>query len=180
MTTRAWMLACVTACACGGAKAPATVTVEALPARAAPSEVETQTVLAQPAPSSANADRAPEVLAPGQVTIVHFFASWCAPCAKSLPELDKLHAARPARLAVVAIGEDDDESDMRAFVSHAGVSYTVLWDAAKAKAQRWRVATMPTTYVVDKHGATRFTHAGYHDGEGATLDAETRALIAEP
>jgi hypothetical protein len=39
---------------------------------------------------------------------------------------------------------------------------------------------MPSTYVIDKHGSLRFTHSGYHDGEGSTLEAEVKSLLAEP
>ena len=81
---------------------------------------------------------------------------------------------------LVAVGEDDDEADMRSFVAHVGASFTVLWDSAKAKASRWRIATMPTTYVIDKHGSLRFTHAGYNDGARGSVDGEVRSLLAEP
>jgi cytochrome c biogenesis protein CcmG/thiol:disulfide interchange protein DsbE len=123
---------------------------------------------------------APDVLAAGKVTVVHFFASWCTPCAKSMPELDALYKRHSGAAAVFAIGEDDDEPSMRAFVARLGVTYTVRWDGTKAQAGRWHVNAMPSTYVVDKHGAVRFTHAGYTTGDGATLETEVAALIAEP
>ncbi len=165
--------------ACGGSRdvPVASVTVAPLP----PPPVTATVEVATPPPSvpTANASAAPEVLAPGKVTLVHFFASWCEPCKKSLPELDAIYKRHSGRLAVVAIGEDDDEGDMRAFVTRVAVVYTVLWDGAKAKASRWRPMSMPSTYVVDKRGSTRFTHAGYHDGEDATLESEVQSLLAE-
>ncbi len=166
------------AIACGESKPPATVTVP-LPVTSPAMAIDTPSALSQPkeAPS---ADAAPEVLAPGKVTVVHFFASWCAPCAKSLPELEALYTAHHGKVAVIGVGEDDDEPDMRAFVARAQASYTVLWDSAKAKASRWRPSTMPTTFVVDKRGMLRFTHAGYHDAESETLETEVQSLLAEP
>lgn len=118
------------------------------------------------------------MLAPSKVTVVHFFASRCAPCAKSMPELEALYVAHHGRVAVIGIGEDENESDMRAFVAQARASFTVVSDSANAKAQRWRMTTMPTTFIVDKHGALRFTHAGYNDAQ--SIDEEIRALLAEP
>jgi cytochrome c biogenesis protein CcmG/thiol:disulfide interchange protein DsbE len=123
---------------------------------------------------------APDVLAAGKVTVVHFFASWCVPCAKSMPELDALYKRHGGAAAVFAFGEDDEEPAMRAFVARLGITYTVRWDGTKAQAGRWHVNTMPSTYVVDKHGAVRFTHGGYTTGDGATIETEVASLIAEP
>jgi thiol-disulfide isomerase/thioredoxin len=164
--------------ACGGSKAPATVTVQPLPPTSA--QVATDAPpLAQPI-SAPSGDAAPEVLAPGKVTLVHFFASWCMPCAKSMPDLDAVYTAHHGHVAVIGVGEDDDEPDMRAFVAQLHTTYTVLWDSAKSKATRWRVTAMPTTYVIDKHGALRFTHLGYADGARDTIETEVRSLLAEP
>lgn len=165
--------------ACGSPEQPKTVTVQPLPAMPAPTQ-EQAAALPQPTAATPSGDTAPEVLAPGKVTVVHFFASWCAPCAKAIPELDALYAKHTGRVAAVGIGEDDDETDMRAFVAHTHASFTMLWDSAKSKASRWKPQTMPTTYIVDKHGMLRYTHAGYHDGEAATLETEVQSLLAEP
>jgi thiol-disulfide isomerase/thioredoxin len=163
--------------ACGGSETHvATVTVPA------PSVLPTVTAEPAPPPMPTYGEvgpAAPEVLAPSKVTLVHFFASWCMPCTKSLPQLDAVYRRHAGRVAVIAVGEDDDEADMRSFVSQIGVVYTVLWDSAKAKASRWRVNTMPVTYVVDKHGALRFTHAGYREGDAETLEKEAATLLAE-
>lgn len=164
--------------ACGSPEQPKTVTVQPLPT---PPTTQDTAEAALPQPTATpKGDTAPEVLAPGKVTVVHFFASWCAPCAKAIPELDALYTKHTGRVAAVGIGEDDDETDMRAFVAHTHASFTMLWDSAKSKASRWKPTTMPTTYIVDKHGMLRYTHAGYHDGESATLETEVQSLLAEP
>jgi thiol-disulfide isomerase/thioredoxin len=164
--------------ACGAQEQPKTVTVQPLPTTTA-TEEPTQATLPQPT-ATPKGDTAPEVLAPNRVTVVHFFASWCAPCRKSIPDLDALYAKHTGHVAAIGIGEDDDESDMRAFAANAHASFTVLWDSAKAKAGRWKPNTMPTTYVVDKHGMLRYTHAGYREGDRATLETEVQSLLAEP
>ena len=165
--------------ACGSPEQPKTVTVQPLPTTSASQETTTQAALPQ-ATATPKGDTAPEVLAPGKVTIVTFFASWCFPCKKSIPEIDALYAKHSGRVAAIGIGEDDDESDMRAYVAVLHPSFTMLFDSAKAKAGRWKPTTMPTTYIVDKHGMLRFTHAGYHDGEDATFETEVQSLVAEP
>ena len=134
-------------------------------------------VLALTAPATATP--APDVLAPGKVTVVHFFASWCSPCVRAMPALDGVYKRHGGSVAVVAFGEDDDEPSMKAFVTRLGISYPARWDGNKAQATRWHVNAMPSTFIIDKHGALRFTHAGFNDADAATYETEVSALNAE-
>ena len=168
---RALALACALV-ACGGSRPPPTVTVAPLPA---PPPAETAT----PAVATTH-PRAPEVLAPGQVTVVTFFATWCVPCKRSLPELEKIFVGRGRQVAVFGIDEDDEENGVREFVAYAGVTFPTKWDEDKSRAGLWKPETMPSTYVVDKHGGMRFVHAGYREGDDAAIAREVDALVAEP
>lgn len=163
--------------ACGApAQKPTTITVEPLPTPQATATMSGTITMPQTPPANA----APEVLVPGRVTIVHFFASWCLPCAKEMPALDALAAKLSARVAIIAFGEDDDVSDMHAFAQKLGVHFNVIWDGDKTKATLWHPSSMPTTFIVDRHGALRFTHAGFHDDDGAEIEKEARLLLDEP
>ena len=157
--------------ACGGARETPTVTLSPLP-RSPPSA-------ATAAPLLAPRGAAPEILAPGEVTVVHFFASWCAPCAVSLPMLQQMKDAI-GRVAVIGIGEDDEEPDTRAFVAKTSAKFPMEWDAGHAHAAVWRPATMPTTYVVDKHGVLRATYAGWTNDDVTAIVHEIDALVAAP
>jgi len=179
MTRTGALLVLLGICACTSSTAPTVATVTVAPPAALPSaqpESPPEPALVDP-PSDTTP--APEVFAQGKVTLVHFFASWCDPCKKSMPMLDDFYKSHAGRVAVVAIGEDDDEADMRAFVSQKAIVFPVLWDHAKSRAMRWHPTTMPTTFVVDKHGALRYTHAGYRDEDGDTLQSEIKGLLAE-
>ncbi len=154
---------------------PTTVTVEPLPT---PSSTASTTASIAITETPQNA--APEVLMPGRVTIVHFFASWCLPCTKAMPALDALATKLSSRVAVIGIGEDEEEPDMRAFVRQIGVRFSTQWDDGKKKATLWHTNMMPTTFIVDRHGALRFTHAGFHDDDGAVIEKEARTLADEP
>ncbi len=148
--------------ACGSpAPHPATVTVQPLPS---PPVVATAEVVHAPA---------------SKVGIVHFFASWCAPCWREMPALQAISDRHAGEVDVTAIGEDDDEADMRSFVTQLKITYTVLWDSSKSKASKWKVDTMPMTFVIDKAGTTRFTHQGYRDDDKAALESEVTALLGE-
>ena len=165
-------LACALVAACASHEPP-TVTVAPLPTPSG----EPAPVAERPAPPKG--DAAPEILVPGKITIVHFFASWCAPCRKSLPELDAIASRHKSGVAVVGIGEDDEVADIHAFVARLGIHFATLEDVDRKHAGTWKPATMPATFVVDRRGALRFTHAGYHDDDALTLEREVTALAAE-
>lgn len=156
-------LALVVLVACGSsAPAPATVTVQPLPTP--------PVVVATAEVAHAHA---------GKVGIVHFFASWCAPCAQEMPALQAISDRHAGEVEVTAIGEDDDEPEMRSFVAQMKVTYKIVWDNSKTKASKWKVQAMPTTFVIDKSGETRFTHQGYRPDDKATLETEVTALLGE-
>lgn len=109
------------------------------------------------------------------VAIVHVFASWCAPCSRSLPALQKVHAKYKGEIVVVGLAVDEDESDARDFARAHGVGFPVAWDADKSLATAWQVETMPTTYVVDRAGIVRHV---LHGGSAIDVDAAERAAEA--
>ncbi|HEY1956867.1 MAG TPA: TlpA disulfide reductase family protein [Polyangiaceae bacterium] len=103
--------------ACGGARPTPTVTVEPLPP---PPIVTASRPLLRPV---THAEMAPEVLAVGKVTIVHFFATWCGPCRDSMPALERVYEAHRPELAVIGIAEDDEEQGIREFVALRGATF---------------------------------------------------------
>lgn len=53
----------------------------------------------------------------------------------------------------------------------------VVWDRDKRLANRLMPASMPTTIVLDKKGAVKVTHTGYHEGDDVLVDREVRRLF---
>jgi peroxiredoxin len=114
----------------------------------------------------------------GKVVIVDFWATWCEPCKKSFPKLQELYVKYKASgLEIVGISVDDDSKDIAPFGSAHGAKFPLLWDDGKKIAGKYKPASMPSSYIVDKTGAIRFTHNGYHDGEEATIEDEVKKLL---
>ena len=55
------------------------------------------------------------------------------------------------------------------------MSFVLAWDRDKRVAQRYKPDAMPTGFIVDKEGVIRHVHAGYHEGEEATIIEITTA-----
>ena len=113
----------------------------------------------------------------GQVVLVDFWASWCGPCRKSLPELDAIQQRFAAQgLKVVGISLDTDLGAATTFLERVPVQFSILHDPLGQTAETFSVVAMPTTFLIDQEGriAARF-EGGAHAKEEADAVA---ALLA--
>lgn len=115
----------------------------------------------------------------GKVTIVAFWATWCAPCERSFPKLQELYAKLAKRgVEIVAVSVDDDTSEIAAFAkSHGAVTFPVVWDKDKDLAAKYQVATMPSTFIVDKDGKISRSFGSYEDGQVDVIAAHVTTLL---
>jgi cytochrome c biogenesis protein CcmG/thiol:disulfide interchange protein DsbE len=116
----------------------------------------------------------------GKVAIVDFWATWCGPCKQSFPKLEELSKQNQGKVQVVGISVDDKSDGVADFAKSNGATFPIGWDDGHAIANRWKVDSMPTTYILDSSGTVRYIHAGYHDGEADAIAKELATLAAEP
>lgn len=91
----------------------------------------------------------------GRVVLLDFWATWCAPCRKSMPELQSLHAEYAARgLTVLGVSIDEKaDGKVKKFVKERGYSYPIAIDAAASPAwQAYRVKSIPAAFLIDREG----------------------------
>jgi thiol-disulfide isomerase/thioredoxin len=115
---------------------------------------------------------------PGRITLVNFWATWCAACRLDLPMLARLAGPRPDRLDIVAICTDTkDLRKVRAFLGGLAVKDLACYvdtygAAAQASAEMFPIVGMPITYLVGTSGRIEGYIAGAPDWlspEGARL-----------
>lgn len=117
----------------------------------------------------------------GRVVLVDFWASWCGPCAEEMPVLERLHTRYASQgLTIVAVSQDQREELARRFMEEHPVSFRVVHDGEHAVARRYGPPRMPTSYLIDRRGVVRHIHAGFRQADADVLEAEVRALLAEP
>jgi peroxiredoxin len=112
----------------------------------------------------------------GKVVVIDFWAQWCEPCKKELPQLDKLAKEFAGKVVVVAINIDKQRDNAERLVKQLGISLEVLLDPSGAVAGSYDLPKMPSSFVVDKKGIVRFVHEGF---EGAGDVERFRAELAE-
>ena len=91
----------------------------------------------------------------GQVVLVDFWATWCAPCRKSMPELQALHDKYKSRgFQVVGISIDEgDPGKVKKYVASKKFTYPIAVDDEKTPAwEAYRVKAVPAAFLLDREG----------------------------
>ncbi len=102
----------------------------------------------------------------GKVVLIDFWAQWCEPCKKELPQLDKLAKEYAGKgVAVIAVNIDKNRDNAERMVKQLGVSLDVLLDPAGSVAGQYDLPKMPTSFVVDKKGIVRYVNEGFEGGQ---------------
>ena len=116
----------------------------------------------------------------GQVVLVNFWASWCAPCKVEMPHLNRLaDKYRDIGVVMLAVNVDDDPKKAAAEARKLGINFPVLLDTAKTASKAYQLQAMPTAVLVDRDGKVRHVHQGYRAGYEQTYDEQLRALVKE-
>lgn len=114
-----------------------------------------------------------------KVTLVDFWASWCAPCKASFPALAQLHADYGSRgFQIIAVSIDERPAAAVAFWKKMAPPFVALHDRGQKLVQQVVVPTMPTSYLVDRKGRVRYVHAGFR-GDLAEMRRHIEALLTE-
>ncbi len=112
----------------------------------------------------------------GDVTVVNFWGSWCAPCRVESPEFEELYQeVQGEGVQFLGVNVKDQQQLAQAFVENKGLTYPSLFDPASEVALAFRdfpAAAIPSTIVLDRAGdvAAVFTGAVTRDDLQTTLD----------
>lgn len=113
----------------------------------------------------------------GRSVVLDFWATWCPPCVKEIPDLNALAKHHAADLVVVAISEEDLE-DVKAFTETTAMEYHVVAgvpDSSLPEPYR-RVKALPTVFFIDGTGVIRSVLTGYQEKDA--LEARAWILAA--
>jgi cytochrome c biogenesis protein CcmG, thiol:disulfide interchange protein DsbE len=98
----------------------------------------------------------------GKVVLIDFWAQWCEPCKKELPQLDKLARDYAGKgVVVLAVNIDKQRENAERMSKLLGLSLDVLLDPAGSVASTYDPPKMPTSFVVDKKGIVRYVNEGF-------------------
>lgn len=116
----------------------------------------------------------------GKVLLLNFWATWCPPCLREMPSLERLRekmAGRPLEIAAIDSAESADE--VNAYLSRMKLGFPVLLDADGSNTQRWKVFVLPTTFVLDGEGRVRYVLKGASEWDQGEALRVIESLLAE-
>ncbi len=89
----------------------------------------------------------------GKVVVLNFWATWCPPCRKEIPDLIALQTKYANDLVVVGISLDENGlSAVKSFVARTGINYPVVMGDQGTASAYGGITAIPTTFVIDRAG----------------------------
>jgi thiol-disulfide isomerase/thioredoxin len=113
----------------------------------------------------------------GRIVVLDFWATWCGPCLKTIPVLDKVVGELPpeAKVDLVAVNLEETPKQIASLLERQKWKMAVALDQDGAVAAKYAAAAIPQTVIVDRDGKV----ARLFVGGGPQFEADLRAAIAE-
>lgn len=99
----------------------------------------------------------------GKVVMLNFWATYCGPCIKEIPSMQRLKgklADRP--FDILAIDMAEEKADVEAFMQRhkIQVNFPILLDSEGTVIEQWMVSAVPTTFIIDPQGKIQYALYG--------------------
>lgn len=91
----------------------------------------------------------------GKIVIIDFWATWCGPCRRGIPDLISLQKEYADKLVVIGISVDREgqtKKDVPAFTKNNGINYPIVYADNKVISDYGGIEAIPTSFIIDKKG----------------------------
>jgi peroxiredoxin len=100
----------------------------------------------------------------GKIIVIDFWATWCAPCRKGIPDLIDIQKKYKEKVVVIGISLDTQtQSDVIPFIKKFGINYPIAYGNAEVVQAYGNIQAIPTSFIVDQKGNIVDTHVGLVD-----------------
>ena len=116
----------------------------------------------------------------GKVVMLNFWATWCPPCRREMPSMQRLYEKyREQGLVVVAVNQFEDPDLVFEFTGRLSLepTFPILFDRESRVSERFKVKGLPTTYLLDKQGRIHYRAIGGREFDHPEVEALIEGLL---
>ncbi|BAU49287.1 alkyl hydroperoxide reductase [Sulfurifustis variabilis] len=116
----------------------------------------------------------------GKVVLVNFWATWCPPCRREMPSMQRAwDQLKNENFVIYAVDVGEDEETIFGFTFSTGVEITfpILLDKEGKVVKQWPVRGLPTTFLIDAEGRIAYSAVGGREWDDPALIAQIRRLM---
>jgi len=100
-----------------------------------------------------------------KAVLINFWATWCAPCRLEMPTMEKAYQRYKGKgLEILAVNVDaGPKNGVKNFTEELGLTFPALLDPKMEVLHLYRLAAIPASFLIDRHGIIQFRELGYRD-----------------
>ena len=115
----------------------------------------------------------------GKVVLLNFWATWCPPCAKEMPSMERLYRTYGANgLVIVGVSVDTAAPrDVKEYADKLKITFPILHDRDMIISRRYSNPGVPTSYLIDRQGRVAYRVLGEYDWFGSEAHEAVKGLL---
>jgi len=116
----------------------------------------------------------------GKVVYLDFWASWCVPCKRSFPWMNKIQAKYKAKgFTVVSVNLDAEHALAAEFLLDNPAAFEVIYDPKGKIAKHFKIQGMPSSMLIGRDGKIKFRHTGFFNKKIPEYQQEIETLLSQ-
>jgi len=117
----------------------------------------------------------------GKWVFLHFWASWCGPCRKEMPSIQRLtNSLNKDSITFVFVNTAENEDTIFTFMSAIDMEINSLMDTDGEVTEMWKPRGLPTTFLIDPQGYVRYQAIGGRDWDKGMYRKFIKKLLESP
>jgi len=116
----------------------------------------------------------------GRVVLVNFWATWCPPCRREMPSMERLsQRLKNQPFVILAINQQEDPEQVFVFTGQLdpAPTFPILFDRDSTVSKAWGVQGLPASFIVDKQGRVVYRAMGGREFDHPEVEQTIRALL---